>query len=77
VARQDTPRKNREYHHYLLKRDEGDITHIYTFTFWEDIEAIKRFAGEELERARYYPEDKDFLLEFELPVTHFDVLEAM
>jgi hypothetical protein len=38
------------------------------------MDAIKQFAGPEPEIARYYPEDKDFLLEFELAVTHHEVL---
>jgi len=29
-------------------------------TFWENLEAIKNFAGEDYEKAKYYPEDKDF-----------------
>jgi heme-degrading monooxygenase HmoA len=62
---------------YLLKRDEADVTHMYTLTFWQDLEAIKTFAGEAYETARYYPEDKDFLLEFEPLVTHFEVLEQL
>ncbi len=60
---------------FLLKKDEGTITHFYTLSFWRDIPAIKKFAGEDYEKARYYPEDKDFLLEFETHVTHLDVLE--
>ncbi len=62
---------------FLLTRKEGDITHIDTLTFWDDIEAIKRFAGEDYEKARYYPEDKDFLFEFELHVIHYDVWESL
>jgi heme-degrading monooxygenase HmoA len=60
---------------FLLKREEPGITHFYTLSFWEGWEAIKQFAGEDHEKARYYPEDKDFLLEFEPHVTHFDVME--
>ncbi len=60
---------------FLLKNDENSITHYYTLTFWDDIDAIKRFAGEDYEKARYYPADKDFLLEFEEKVQHFDILE--
>jgi heme-degrading monooxygenase HmoA len=60
---------------FLLKKEEGEITHFYTLTFWKDIPSIKKFAGEDYEKARYYPEDKDFLLEFEMNVTHYDVLE--
>lgn len=60
---------------FLLKKEEGDITHIYTLTFWDNLEAIRGFAGDDYEKARYYPEDKNFLLEFEPMVNHYDVLE--
>ena len=60
---------------FLLKRQEGNLTHFYTLTFWDGWEAIKKFAGKDIEKAKYYPEDKDFLLELEPKVTHFDVLE--
>jgi heme-degrading monooxygenase HmoA len=60
---------------FLLKQDEIEVTHFYTLTFWEDIESIKIFAGEDYENARYYPSDKNFLLELEQTVKHFDVLE--
>jgi len=61
---------------YILRRAEGEITHIMTFSFWDSIDAIKGFAGEEYERARYYSEDKEFLLEFEPLVTHYEVVAA-
>ncbi len=61
----------------LLRKDEAAITHYYTLTYWDDIEAIKLFAGEDYEKARYYPEDKDYLLEFEPTVMHYDVLEQL
>ena len=59
--------------HYL-QRHEGDITHVITLTFWESLDAIKRFAGEEYELARYYPEDDDYLLEREPTVVHYEVV---
>ncbi len=61
---------------FLLTREKDNITHIYTLTFWKDLESIELFAGKDHLRARYYPEDQDFLLEFEPEVTHFDVLEG-
>jgi heme-degrading monooxygenase HmoA len=42
-------------------------------TLWESEEAIKRFAGSDMERAKYYPEDEQFLLELEPTVTHYQV----
>jgi heme-degrading monooxygenase HmoA len=61
---------------FLFKRTENNITHFDTLTFWDNIAAIKRFAGENYEKARYYPKDKEYLLEFEEQVTHYEVLEA-
>jgi heme-degrading monooxygenase HmoA len=60
----------------LLRRADGDVTHFVFTTLWDSIEAIRRFAGEDPERARYYPEDDDFLLEKEELVTHAEVVLA-
>jgi heme-degrading monooxygenase HmoA len=59
---------------HILERTEGEVTHFITLTFWNDMESIKAFAGEEAETAKYYPEDKDFLLEFEPKVVHYEVV---
>lgn len=55
---------------------EGDVTHFVLTTLWDDIESIKRFAGEDYEVARYYARDDDYLLEREPYVTHAEVLMA-
>jgi heme-degrading monooxygenase HmoA len=59
---------------HILERPEGDVTHFITLTFWRDIDSIKAFAGEEVETAKYYPEDADYLLEFEPTVVHYEVV---
>ena len=38
------------------------------------MDSIRAFAGEDAETAKYYPEDKDFLLEFESKVVHYEVV---
>ena len=53
----------------VLRRDEGDVTHFLTVTLWTSEDAIRGFAGDDLRKARYYDEDRDFLLEFE-PEVH-------
>lgn len=55
----------------VLRRIEGDICHFYTVTEWDSLESIKNFAGEDYEKARYYPEDEGYLLEFEETVEHY------
>ena len=54
----------------VWQRQEGDITHIWTVSWWDNIDSIKTFAGEDMEKAKYYQEDKDYLLEFEPSVMH-------
>ncbi len=61
---------------WCLHRREGEVVHVEMFTLWENIEAIRRFAGAELTRAKYYDFDPDFLLELEPEVTHFEVIEG-
>lgn len=57
----------------ILRRIEGDVAHFLTLTHWESLEAIAAFAGADVERAKYYPEDSEFLLELEPTVQHFEV----
>lgn len=59
---------------HILERTEGEITHFITLTFWKNLDSIRAFAGEDVEAAKYYPEDKDFLLEFEPRVVHYEVV---
>ena len=58
----------------VLRRREGDVEHFLFISFWESRESIGAFAGEDREKARYYPEDAAFLLELEPTVTHYDVV---
>ncbi len=59
---------------HILERAEGEVTHFITLTFWDSLESIKGFAGQDVEKAKYYPEDKDFLLEFEAKAVHYEVV---
>jgi heme-degrading monooxygenase HmoA len=61
---------------YMLRRIEGNKAHFLLLTLWESEEAIKKFAGPDMEKAKYYPEDERFLLELEPHVTHYEVLAA-
>jgi heme-degrading monooxygenase HmoA len=58
---------------YVLRRSAGGVTDFLLLTLWESYEAIRAFAGDDLERARYYPEDAGYLLELEPAVTHYEV----
>ncbi|HET9480454.1 MAG TPA: antibiotic biosynthesis monooxygenase [Candidatus Polarisedimenticolia bacterium] len=59
----------------ILRRVEADRADFLLVTLWESLAAIARFAGRDVEKARYYPEDPQFLLEMEPKVTHYELAE--
>ena len=59
---------------HILERKDSDVTHFITMTFWINLNAIKGFTEDDIEAAKYYPEDKDFLLELEPAVVHYEVV---
>ena len=60
---------------WMLARDLDDgRTEVVTLSFWLSREAIRGFAGDDIEQAVYYPEDERYLVDRELTVTHFEVV---
>ena len=61
---------------YVMRRIEGGRAHFLTLSFWGSIDDVKGFAGSDPDRARYYPADEEFLLDFEPTVGHYEVVVA-
>jgi heme-degrading monooxygenase HmoA len=58
----------------LLTRDLGDgRTELVTLSWWTDLDAIRAFVGDDIETAKYYPEDEPYLLDREATASHFEV----
>ena len=49
----------------FLKDVKADVAHFLLVTHWDSMESVKKFAGENPEKAKYYPEDDEYLLEKE------------
>jgi len=61
---------------YMLARDLDDgRTEIVTLSFWDSREVIHGFAGDDIERAVFYPEDDRYLVDRETTVTHYEVAD--
>lgn len=58
---------------WLLWRVEGDHAEFITVSFWESRAAIEAFAGQDIEKAVFYPDDEQFLIERDLTVHHYEV----
>jgi heme-degrading monooxygenase HmoA len=61
----------------FLRNIVNNEGHFNLITYWENYEVIKNFAGEDIEKAKYYPEDNNFLLEFEEKVQHYEIFAAL
>ena len=57
----------------FLKRTDNEFAYINLQTFWKNLEVVKNFAGDDFEKAKYYPEDKSYLIDFPEKVTHYEV----
>jgi hypothetical protein len=60
----------------LLRRQDGDRAQFLLISFWESRQAIEAYAGPDIDRAQYFPYDRECLLDPEPNVTHYDVLVA-
>jgi heme-degrading monooxygenase HmoA len=60
----------------IWRRPDGDISHFWCVTKWDNLESIRQFAGDEVEKAKYYPEDERYLLEFEENVIHCETYRS-
>ena len=58
---------------YILTRTDGDRAEFITLSFWESLDAIRGFAGEDIEVAVFYPEDDRFLVDRERTANHYEV----
>lgn len=58
----------------MLTRDLGDgRTEVITLSWWESLDSVRGFAGDDITQAVFYPEDDEFLVDRETTVTHYEV----
>ncbi|MCP4161537.1 MAG: antibiotic biosynthesis monooxygenase [Deltaproteobacteria bacterium] len=60
----------------ILSRDLKDKVEITLITYWDCLESIKAYAGDDIEVARLYPEDFIYELEPDDFVIHYEVIKA-
>jgi heme-degrading monooxygenase HmoA len=58
---------------YLLRRDSSDDVEFVVLTFWESMEAIRKFAGENPEVAVVAPAARTLFREYDAKVKHFEI----
>lgn len=58
---------------WILRRPAGDRCEFVTVSLWDSLDDVRGFAGDDVERAVFYPEDDAFLVERELTVSHWEL----
>lgn len=58
-----------------LHRIDGDVAHFVMLTTWDNLDAIRAFAGDPVDTAKYYDFDRDYLIELEPKVQHYEIAE--
>jgi len=60
---------------YLLRRAIDGAIEFVVLTLWDSMEAVRRFAGEQPEKAVVEPEARAVLTSFDNSVTHFEIID--
>jgi heme-degrading monooxygenase HmoA len=58
----------------VLRRTNGNKTEFTVISYWESRDAIRKFAGNDIEKVRPLPRDNEYLIKPETTVRHFDVM---
>lgn len=58
----------------LLRRDGADQVEFITITFFDSMEAVRRFAGDPVETAVVPPEARVLLQRFDAQAVHYQML---
>jgi heme-degrading monooxygenase HmoA len=60
----------------VLRRSDGPRTDFVVISYWESIEAVKRFAGADWQKGVILDREREYLVEVEPNVVHYEVVRA-
>lgn len=58
----------------VFRRDDGDSADFLVISYWPSRDSVREWAGNDIEKTRYLDRDKEYLVELEPLVKHYDVL---
>lgn len=62
---------------WCMVHNEDSLAHFQMLTFWDSVEAVKLFAGEDYLAAKYYDFDTEYLVEMEPRVRQYELYGAV
>jgi heme-degrading monooxygenase HmoA len=58
----------------LAEREVGDAVELIAETRWSSLEAIRAFAGDDIEAAIVEPEAREVLVDYDERVAHYEII---
>jgi heme-degrading monooxygenase HmoA len=62
---------------WLLRRDDGESCRFVALSMWDSLDAVRAFAGDDVEAAVLYPEDERYLRPGSSTISHYDVVDVV
>ncbi len=59
----------------LLRRPREDAVEFTFVSLWESMDALRSYAGNAVERPKYYPEDRAALLDLPEHADHYELVD--
>jgi heme-degrading monooxygenase HmoA len=57
----------------VYRKIDRDFADFMFISFWESMDAVQNYAGKDIERAHYFPEDLKYVIDPPTHVEHFEV----
>ena len=58
----------------MLRMVREGFADFQVISYWDSLEAIKRFAGDDIDKVRHLPKDPEYMIGKEPTVEHFEVV---
>jgi heme-degrading monooxygenase HmoA len=59
----------------VYRKVTSDFVDFMFISFWESMDVIQNYAGDDIDRAHYFPEDLKYVIDPPSHVEHFEVIE--
>ena len=57
----------------MFRREVGDRSDFVVISYWPSLDAIHAYAGADISKVHFLPRDKEFLIEPEAEVRHYEI----
>lgn len=61
--------------HDIIKKYEKRFVHFNVITYWQSVDYIKKFAGNNIEKSKHLNDDISILVEADDSVKHYEVID--